>query len=33
VRNPHRLYIVDSEGGSILSAELPTPGQTMYGLS
>jgi gluconolactonase len=33
VRNPHRLYIVDSEGGAILSAELPTPGRLMYGLA
>jgi gluconolactonase len=30
VLDPHTLYIVDSEGGSILSAELPTPGRKMY---
>ena len=30
VKDPHTLYIVDSEGGAILSAELPTPGRKMY---
>lgn len=30
VKDPHTLYIVDSEGGAILSAELPTPGRRMY---
>ncbi len=33
LKDPHTLYITDSEGGAILCAELPTPGRRMYGLS
>ena len=32
VKDPHTLYIVDYEGGAILSAELPMQGRKMYGL-
>ena len=28
--DPHTLYIVDSEGGAILTAELPTAGRKLY---